>query len=377
MYMTTIIHLTTAHPRYDVRIFFKEAKTLAASLPNKVVLMVADGSGNEDEVQGNVSVYDLGVLAGGRLGRLLIGSWRSFFAIRKCRPAIVHFHDPELMLLAILLKIIGCKVIYDIHEDLPRQILSKDWLPETVRKPISLFISGLEWIAAKTFDAIVPATPKIAARFPVNKTTMIQNYPIITEMSHGTPIPYIERARSFAYPGYITKSRGVFEVVQALNMLNDNVMIRLDLAGDFIPLDLECEMKRLPGWALVKYHGWLSREQLALLLGSVRAGLVLHHPIPNEIDAQPIKLYEYMAAGLPIIASNFPLLKQIIDDAGCGLLVDPMEPKAIAEALLWILEHPAEAEVMGARGRKAVETTYNWDAEAEKLLNLYKKLLNS
>ena len=373
--MATIIHLTTLHPRDDSRIYFKEVKTLASSLPHKVILMVADGKGNEDDEKSNLSVYDLGVLRGGRLGRWLFGSWRAFFGIKKNRPAVVHFHDPELMPLAMLLKIIGCKVIYDIHENLPRQILSKDWLPETVRKPISLLISGLEWIAAKTFDAIVPAAPKIAERFPVNKTTMIQNYPIVTEISHGTPIPYMERARSFAYPGYIAKSRGIFEVVQALNMLNDNDMIRLDLAGNFIPLDLEYEMQTLPGWALVRYHGWLSREQLVLLLGSVRAGLVLHHPIPNEIDAQPIKLYEYMAAGLPIIASNFPILKQIIEDAGCGLLVDPMDPKALAEAMRWIIDNPREAEAMGTRGRQAVLDLYNWDIEAVKLINLYNKIL--
>ena len=375
--MATIIHLTTLHPRFDGRIFIKEVKTLASSLPHKVVLMVADGKGHEDAGQSQVSVHDLGALGGGRLGRFFIGSWRSFCEIRRWRPAIVHFHDSELMPLAMLLKIIGCKVIYDVHEDLPRQILSKDWLPETFRKPIAWIMSGVEWLAAKVFDAIVPATPKIAERFPANKTVMIQNFPIITEMIHSRPIPYKERPLSFAYPGYITKIRGIFEVVQALNMLNDINWIRLDLAGDFVPPELEDEMQVLPGWSLVKYHGWISREQLALLLGSVRAGLVLHHPVPNEVDAQPIKLYEYMSAGLPIIASNFPLLKQIIKDEGCGLLVDPMDPKAIAAAMRWILDHPAEAEAMGQRGRQAVLREYNWDAEAIKLIDLYNKLLGT
>ncbi len=375
--MAKILHLTTAHPRFDTRIFIKEVKTLASSLPHKVILMVADGKGSEDDEQSKVSVNDLGTLAWGRLGRLFIGSWRSFCEIRKQKPDIVHFHDPELMPLAMILKIIGYKVIYDVHEDLPNQILSKDWLPETFRKPISRFMSGMEWLAAKSFDAIVPATLKIAARFPVNKTVMIQNFPIIKEMSYSTPIPYIQRPKAFAYPGYIAKIRGIFEVVQALNMLHDVEGIRLELAGEFIPPDLEDEMRALPGWALVKYHGWVSREQLVLLLGNVRAGLVLHHPVPNEIDAQPIKLYEYMSAGLPVIASNFPLLKQIIEDAECGLLVNPMDPKAIAEAMWWILEHPAEAEAMGQGGRQAVLREYNWDVEAVKLIDLYNKLLKT
>lgn len=375
--MAAILHLTTLHPRVDSRIYFKEVKALAVSLPHKVILMVADGKGNKNDEKNNISVHDLGVLGGGRLGRWLFGSWRAFSAIKKNRPAVVHFHDPELIPLAILLKIIGFKVIYDIHEDLPSQILSKEWLPEILRKPIAEIMRCLECLAAKVFDAIVPATPKIAERFPVDKTAIIQNFAVVKEMLGSMQVSYIQRPKAFAYAGYIAKARGIFEVVQALHMLHEINGIRFDLAGKFTQRGLEEELKLLPGWPLVKFHGWLSREQLALFLGSVRAGLVLHHPIPNEIDAQPIKLYEYMSAGLPIIASNFPLLKQIIEDVGCGLIVDPLDIRAIAAAMRWILEHPADAEAMGQRGRQAILRIYNWDVEAVKLINLYNKILDS
>jgi len=375
--MTTIIHLTTAHPRYDARIFIKEVKTLAVSFSHNIVLMVADGKGNEKDEKSGASIYDLGRLPGGRLGRLFFGSWRSFIEIRKYKPVIIHFHDPELIPIAMLLKIVGGKVVYDIHEDLPRQILSKDWIPATFRKPIAFFMTGIETLAASIFDAIVPATPKIAARFHENKTKMIQNFPIVTEVSLTAPIPYEKRPFAFAYPGYISKYRGIHEVVQALHLIKDIEGIRLDLAGEFSPPILVEELRALPGWELVTYHGWISRERLSHLLGSARAGLVLHHPIPNEIDAQPIKLYEYMSAGLPILASDFPLLKQIIEGERCGLLVDPLDPEAIAAAMRWIIDHPVEAEAMGQRGRQAVLRVYNWDKEAAKLIDLYNKLLGT
>ena len=87
-------------------------------------------------------------------------------------------------------------------------------------------------------------------------------------------------------------------------------------------------------------------------------------------------MFEYMSVGLPVIVSDFPLWRGIVENAGCGLLLDPLDPQATADAMQWILDHPAEAEAMGHRGREAVEKHYNWETEAEKLVALYKKLLS-
>lgn len=373
--MITLLHLTTVHPRSDTRIFIKEAQTLASYMPLDVFLMVADGKGNLAEKHGRVSIHDLGSLAGGRLRRVIIGPWRALLAIRRLRPEIVHFHDPELIPLGMFLKMIGYKVIYDVHEDVPRQILSKQWLPWIIRKPVAWVVSGVEWISARIFDAIVPATPKIADRFPAIKTVMIQNFPIATELLLADPIPYIERPLSFVYAGVIAAIRGAVEMVRAFESLADIPAARLDLAGSFSPDGFVDTLRALPGWTSVNYHGEVSRQQVARLLGSARAGLVLHHPVPNEVDAQPIKMFEYMAVGLPVIASDFAPLRRIIDGVGCGLIVDPLNPKAIEEAIRWILDNPTEAEAMGQRGRQAVERTYNWDTEAKKIIGLYNKLL--
>ena len=370
--MGTILHLTTVHPRSDTRILIKEAQALATHLPHKVLLMVADGKGDVNEGHGRVSIHDLGRLDGGRLHRASIGPWRAFSAIRRLRPALVHFHDPELIPLGVFLKVIGYKVVYDVHEDVPRQILSKHYLPRTFRNSIAWVMSAAEWFGAKAFDAMVPATPKIADRFPASKTVTVHNFPIATELVCPSPIPYDERPPCFVYTGVIATIRGIVETVRACSNIPG---ARLDLAGTFSPHGFVNTLRALPGWASVNYHGEVSRQQIAHLLGGARAGLVLHHPVPNEIDAQPIKMFEYMSAGLPIIASDFPLLRRIIEGAGCGLMADPLSPKAIEEAMRWILAHPTEAEAMGRRGRQAVEQTYNWDAEAAKLIGLYNKLL--
>jgi glycosyltransferase involved in cell wall biosynthesis len=114
---------------------------------------------------------------------------------------------------------------------------------------------------------------------------------------------------------------------------------------------------------------------LLQLAGRTRAGIVTFHPVPNHTESQPNKLFEYMAAGLPVIASDFPRWRGIVEGHECGLVVDPKDPDRIAEAMQWILAHPVEAETMGDRGRQAVKRQYNWDLESGKLLKVYKELL--
>jgi len=82
-----------------------------------------------------------------------------------------------------------------------------------------------------------------------------------------------------------------------------------------------------------------------------------------------------MAAGIPVIASDFPLWREIIAKWECGLLVDPLEPRAIAEAIQWLLEHPDEASMMGERGREAAAAEFNWADEGAGLCQFYRKLL--
>jgi len=109
-------------------------------------------------------------------------------------------------------------------------------------------------------------------------------------------------------------------------------------------------------------------------MARARAGLVLFQPLPNNVAGRPNKLFEYMSAGIPVIASDYPGWRAIVDGARCGLLVDPQSPGAIADAMQWILDHPDEAEAMGRRGYEAIRDRYSWDREAEKLMALYSKL---
>ncbi len=370
-----MVHLSTAHPRNDTRIFIKQVQTLFAALAEDVCLVVADGLG-ESRKPNQPAVFDLGKLPAGRFKRAMVGNFRAFMFFRRNRPQLVHFHDPELIPLGLLLRMRGSQVIYDVHEDVPRQTMNKYWIPVIFRWPVARVIAAMEWLAGKTFNGIVPATPTIAARFPMGKTVLVQNFPIQSELVLADRLPYAERSQKFAYVGGISDIRGGKEMVQALEHMDDLPEVRLEMAGDISPEWFAAELYKLTGWTKVSHRGNLGRQDVARLLGSARAGLVLFLPLPNHVDAQPNKMFEYMSAGLPIIASDFPLWRQIVAGTGCGLLVNPLDPSAIARSLCWVLDHPVEAEAMGRNGQEAVHKIYNWEREATQLVGLYKKLLS-
>jgi len=306
---------------------------------------------------------------------MTIGSWRMWRALRAARPRVAHFHDPELIPVGLALKVTGVRMIYDVHEDVPRHILSKHWMAGWLRRPVAAAVAAAEWVASLSFDNIVAATPTIAARFPIAKTVLVQNFPLLNELWTAEAVPYGERPARVIYVGGITRVRGAREMVAAVGLVPADHGLRLILGGDCSPATLRGELETLPGWSRTDATGFLQRPAFGKLLGEARMGLVLFHPAPNHTNAQPNKLFEYMSACLPVIASDFPLWRQIVDGAGCGLLVDPLDPTAIAHAMVWMLDHPEEAEAMGRRGRDAVETRFNWHPEAKKLIALYQGLL--
>ena len=370
-----VIHVTTVHRRDDARIQGKECDFLADTLTASCSLLVADGLGDDLPEGRGLQITDVGSLPGSRLSRVAIGNWRMFRAIRRLRPTLIHFHDPELMLMGFTLSLLGHKVVYDIHEDVPRQILAKPWLLRLVRRPIASLVAGLEWAAGRLLTGVVAATPPIARRFPAEKTVVVQNFPILSELVPTVARYYGRRPQDFVYVGAIESIRGAREMVRALSRMPDLSGARLQLGGVICPQALEAGLRAEPGWSRVVFHGWAGRAQVANLLGGARAGLVVLHPVGGYPDAYPVKMFEYMACGLPVIASDFPLWRQIIEDASCGLLVDPMDPDAIASAMQWVLAHQEEAEAMGERGRIAVQEKYNWETESVKLLDLYRRLL--
>jgi glycosyltransferase involved in cell wall biosynthesis len=295
---------------------------------------------------------------------------------RRAQGALYHLHDPELIPVGILLKLLGKHVVYDVHEDVPKQLLSKHWIPPRLRRLVSMCARLVESIGVMFWDGIVAATPSIAQNFPPHKTAVVQNFPVRDEIAPPHAQPFSARPSNVVYVGAIAQERGIFELVAALALLPDANPAKLLLAGSFRPSALQKQLSRSAGWERVDFRAWCGRGAVRELMAKSRAGIVTFLAHPNHVEAQPNKLFEYMSAGIPVIASDFPLWRQIVEGAGCGLLVDPERPAAISEAIDHLINHPLEAAAMGERGRRAVEEKYNWDRESEVLIGFYQRLFN-
>ncbi len=363
-----ICHLTSVHYPFDTRIFYKECKTLSTA--GYDVVLIAQN--NKDEVVEGVTIKGVDKPKN-RMERMTkTVSWVYKRAL-EVDADVYHFHDPELIFTGLKLKKRGKKVIYDVHEDVPRQILSKGWIPLPLRGFISWLAEKVEDVAGRRFDCILTATPYIRDRFlKINHNTLdINNYPLLQEL-YLPEVDWSKKEKTVCYVGGITKERGILQMVDAVKKSG----YKLFLAGSFVSQQLRMECFKREGWSNVVELGFLNRGEVKNVLAKSMAGLVLLHPTNNYIDALPIKMFEYMSAGIPVIASHFPLWKEIVEGNSCGICVDPLNVEEIAEAIRWLIENPDVAQKMGENGRRAVEEKYNWSQEAEKLLKIYEELLS-
>jgi len=367
--------ITTVHPVDDVRIFHKQCLALRGQGHEVVLLAPAD----QDQTVDGIKIIAL-QKAGSRVRRMVGLPGAALMAAMKQQAAVYHFHDPELIPMAVLLKLItGRKVVYDVHEDYPEQILSKHYLPKALRRMVATLVGAGEYVAARFFyDGVITATDHIRARFSYHPgARSVKNYPAVPPGPSGSSGETESREHGFKliYVGGLSRVRGISEVVRAVAGLNHGPPVTLTLLGRFVPEGYAGEVRDLAGAEKVRYGGVRPFREIPAILAAHDCGVVCLHPLRNFLTALPIKLFEYMAAGLPVIASHFPLWRDIVEGHACGLCVDPLNPGEIAAAIRYLRDHPEEARQMGRNGREAVMAEFNWECESHKLIEFYENML--
>lgn len=366
----TVVHMTSVHARPDdPRIFLKECRTLAAA--GYAVHLIAPNA--VDRLHMGVRLWGVKTpRRGGRLTRMTSTVLEVYRRARDLAADLYHFHDPELMPVGMMLARGGAAVVYDAHEDLVASIPDKPWIRPRLRPGVLRATARLEPAAADRLAAVVAATPVIEQRFAHCRCPVVtvNNYPQLAEFGdvrRREPEP----GPAVCYVGGIDAARGIETLIEGIAKTDAGLL----LAGTAEPASFGDHLRTLPGWSQVVNFGQVDRARVAEIFGRAVAGVVILRPLSRYVVSQPTKLFEYMAAGLPVIASDFPLWREIVEPNSCGICVDPLNADAVAEAIRWVVAHPREARDMGENGRRAVKRTYNWEVEGRKLTALYAQIL--
>jgi len=366
--------LTTVHSAFDPRIFYKQAKTLITA--GYDVTLIAQHE--KSEIVDGIKIVAL-PKPKNRLHRMFLLTLKMLYLSIKYRADLYDFHDPELIPVGSLLKILRKKVIYDVHEDYSKQILANPAIPKISRKSIARITHLMEKLLARYFDGVMTATDYISNNFSAHKNVIsIKNYPLQTFFYDQREKPEKKKETfNLIYIGNLAKIRGINQIICAISLVNSEKELKLTLCGKFHPPEYEQEINNCGGFRKVNYLGWIDPKEIPRLLENSSVGLVCLHPIPNYLVSLPLKLFEYMAAGIPLIASNFPLWKQIVEGNNCGICVNPLKPEEIVGAIETLMDNPDLCEVMGKNGRRAVLEKYNWEKESRKLLSMHEGILKN
>lgn len=364
--MKRVCHVTSVHSAKDTRIFFKECKSLSKKY--EVIIVAANA---RDEIVDNIQIIGY-KLPTSRFSRILKAK-EVIKTLVNVNAEVYHFHDPELLPIGIILKKrIGKQIVFDSHEDVPMQILCKEYIPRFLRKPLSRLYSYYESSKMKKYDALVTVTPIIYNRLKLINpyTYQITNFPMYEEISHSA-----KWDRTICFTGSVSERYLHHSIINCLK----NADARYVLAGSAYPSYLN-RLKQLPNWDSVDYRGQVSYNQVLEILQSCSIGIVILFYSPNvgykKGTLGVLKMFEYMMAGIPVIATDFELWKEIIDVNHCGICVNPYDDKQIQNAIRFLLDHPEEARKMGENGKDAVRRLYNWGSQESILFDLYDRLFS-
>ena len=365
-----IAHLTPHRDPFEPRTFF-QCQSLAEAGFEVVLVAPHDRDLSRDGVR---------LLAvpryRGRLERVTLTAWRTVRRGLAAKARLYHIHDPELIPWGLLLRLLGRPVIYDVHEDYAQAAGVRSWIPGPARGLLAGAYAAIAALARRCFTVVI-AERYYARNFP--DAVEVLNYAKRAEFAGLDGIlrapPPAPRA---LYTGSVTASRGGRHHARLLAQLPADAAVELvgvcpepELARDLLN-----QSASDPRLGLAIAESWVPRQTIVEAYARAwTCGLALFPDTPHYREKELTKFFEYMAAGLPIVASNFPVWRRLIEGERVGLCVDPEDPAAAAEAVLWLHRNPDEARAMGERGRRAVAERFNWESQAARLVDLYRRLL--
>jgi glycosyltransferase involved in cell wall biosynthesis len=361
------------HDWDDVRVFKKQAISISA-LGHAVTLIANKPSNIQEYVQGIKIVHSLNV-SNFRILRFLLLPLVAYQAIMQ-NADVYHLHNPDSIPIAIILKLLGKCVIYDTHEDFSKRILARDWIPSYLRPMLAKLVSRSESVIGSLVNISIGTQESVVSRLGA-KAVLIGNAPRVSEdlISKVEAIEIEEssiKCTRLIYVGSISENRGIFNMIDVLNIVNNSKPCRLWLIGPISNKLLEIVTKK-SGWKYVDYHPKMDQETAFSYINNSDIGLIYIKDVGDHKNSDPNKIYEYMTFGVPFIASKFD---SWVDKLGCleaGWFIENDNLQLFAKTIVNCSENRSELQRRGQNGRHYV-SKYNWNQEVKKLHDIYNNL---
>lgn len=364
--MPKVCHISSVHKNTDGRIFRKECTALSQA--GFETYYIAQG---DSFTKNGVTVIGV-ACPSGRRERMTKTAREVFAKACEVDADIYHVHDPELIPWGVKLAKRNKIVIFDSHENYLDMIKSKDWIPRPVRAIANSLFNRYFAHAMKKYAAIIVVSPLPDNRMEryCDVVEIVSNYPDVQFFNEKQSLP-----REIIFAGGISSQWNHETVLDALAELDDATYV---LCGPVEDSYLEV-LKAHPSWSRVDYRGVVPFDEVQTLLRDSGVGIALLEPSENTLGAWGTlgntKLFEEMAAGLPVVCTDFELWRRIRDQYACCICVCPHDKGELVDALQSLFADPDAAIAMGKRGQQAVKEQYSWSSEAKKLVALYRKLM--
>lgn len=367
--MKNIAVFSTVHKVYDVRIYHKEIKAL-----KKYYNIFYYNPFIENETQDENLYFKKLKRRNNRFFRILFSPFDTFFQLVKTKYDLYHFHDPELLITGILLKVFGKRVVYDSHENNFGLIIEKTYLkPFPIKFFIAQSVRLFELFASHFFDGVIVARPDLRKLYKNKNLLVFRNFPDINLKIENFEISTIKEKPVIVYSGGLTYIRGILQLIDAIELLDGKV--ELVLLGEWQDKGLKEDCEKRKGYRFTKYLGNFPYGEHFRYIKNSDIGIVPFLPAKNHLTTLPNKPFEYFLCKIPVLMSNFPYWKTTFK--GMAIFFDPLSPEDIKDKILFIIENKNFSQKIVETAFHKLQTEFNWNKEKEKLEIFYKSTLKS
>jgi glycosyltransferase involved in cell wall biosynthesis len=371
--MRHICYLTGMFSRDDSLIFQRQGRSMV-EMGYRVSYVVCDLL--PDETVDGIELISCNFKPKSRLERMRKTGKLLLQKALALNADIYQISEPELIGVGLKLKKAGKSVLYQMREYSSADLRHKAYMNRFLRVPASWALEAFMKHGFRRFDAIFSVTPELVevvkSKWKIAHSYLLTNFPRVDARFSLSFKEYLERGDVMVYFGTIYSTSRQETMFAALEKMPE---VQYLVAG-ILGVDAEY-ITELPYWNRVEFINGFRRERLPEILARASISNVLRD---DSVSGTPngslgvLKIFESMEAGLPILCSDVPVNKGILDDYPCGLAVDANDPEAVYKALRYLVDNKEKAYEMGQEGRRAVVEKYNWENQFKTYIDVIQTL---